>query len=249
MNVLDRFRLEGKVALVTGGSGLVGRQVVEALVEAGAKVLTASRNPSTGEHSGITTFQFDQGDAKSIDHLAEQVIRHAGAVDILVNNAVLRPMKDWDDPAEDFAASMRVNATGLFLVLRAFGNHMAERERGSIINIGSIQGSVGPDYSLYEALGWGTPPDYFVHKGGMMQLTRFAAAKLGPRGVRVNCVSPGGVFNNQDATFVKRYNARTFLGRMAGATDLQGAIVFLASDASAYVTGANIPVDGGYTAK
>jgi NAD(P)-dependent dehydrogenase (short-subunit alcohol dehydrogenase family) len=249
MNVLDRFRLEGKVALVTGGSGLVGRQVVEALVEAGANVLTASRNATKGKHAGITTFQFDQGDAKSIDQLAEQVIRHARAVDILVNNAVFRPMKDWDDPAEDFAASMRVNATGLFLVLRAFGNHMAERGRGSIINIGSIQGSVGPDYSLYEGLDWGAPPDYFFHKGGMVQLTRFAAAKLGPRGVRVNCVSPGGFFNSQDATFVQRYNARTFLGRMAGATDLQGAIVFLASDASAYVTGANIPVDGGYTAK
>jgi len=245
MGVLEQFRLDGKTALVTGGSGLVGRQIVEALAGAGAKVLIASRNPAQVEQSGIATLQFDQGDAASIERLAEQ----AGAIDILVNNAVIRPMKEWDDPAEDFATSMRVNATGLFLVLRAFGNHMAERGRGSIINIGSIQGSVGPDYSLYEGLDWGTPPDYFFHKGGMMQLTRFAAAKLGPRGVRVNCLSPGGFFNDQNPTFVQRYNARTFLGRMAGATDLQGAIVFLASDASAYVTGVNLPVDGGYTAK
>jgi NAD(P)-dependent dehydrogenase (short-subunit alcohol dehydrogenase family) len=132
---------------------------------------------------------------------------------------------------------------------RTFGEHMAAHGRGSIINVGSIQGMVGPDFSLYEGLGSGSPPDYFFHKGGLLQLTRFAAAKLGPRGVRVNAISPGGFYDGQDERFVKRYNARTFLGRMADESDLKGVIVFLASDASTYVTGANVPVDGGYTAK
>jgi NAD(P)-dependent dehydrogenase (short-subunit alcohol dehydrogenase family) len=132
---------------------------------------------------------------------------------------------------------------------RAFGMHMAGNRRGSIVNIGSIKGMVGPDLTLYEGLDWGVPPDYFFHKGGMLQLTRYAAALLGPRGVRVNLLSPGGFYDGQDPRFVERYNARTFLGRMANESDLKGAIVFLASDASAYITGANLPVDAGYTAK
>ncbi|MEO5511787.1 MAG: SDR family oxidoreductase [Longimicrobiales bacterium] len=258
MNVLNQFQLNGRVALVTGGMGIVGRQIVEALAEAGARTLIASRDLAKQQVQAdefrragfdVTAFEFDQAKADSIAQLSARVIEYAGHVDILVNNAVLRPMKDWDGPAEDFAKSMEVNATGLFLMLRTFGRHMAERGLGSIINIGSIQGTVGPDYSLYEGLGWDTPPDYFFHKGGMVQLTRFAAARLGPSGVRVNCVSPGGFFNDQDPTFVMRYNARTFLGRMANENDLKGVIVFLASDASSYVTGTNIAVDGGYTAK
>ena len=181
--------------------------------------------------------------------LLAQVIEAAGRVDILVNNSVLRPMRDWSDPAAEFARSMEVNATGLFMMTRAFGDHMARQGGGSIINIGSMQGSVGPDFTLYEGLPWNVPPDYFFHKAGLVQLTRYAAAKLGPHGVRVNAVSPGGFFNGQDPRFVERYHARTFLGRMANETDLKGAIVFLASDAAAYITGANLAIDGGYTCK
>lgn len=178
----------------------------------------------------------------------EQVFRDAGQIDILVNNAVLRPMADWSSPAANFAKSMEVNATGLFMMTRTFGEHMAKHGGGSIINIGSIQGNVGPDFSLYEGLNWETPPDYFFHKGGMLNFSRFAAAKLGPGKVRVNVISPGGFFADQDAKFVERYVARTLLGRMANSSDLQGAVIFLASDASAYITGANLFVDGGYTA-
>jgi len=191
----------------------------------------------------------DQSREESVQALLDEVVKRAGGVNVLVNNAVLRPMKDWADPAAAFAESMAVNATGVFTMSRSFGDFMAAHGGGSIVNVGSIQGMVGADFSLYEGLGWGVPPDYFFHKGGMINLTRFVAAKLGPRGVRCNCVSPGGFFNNQDAGFVERYNARTFLGRMANESDLKGAIVFLASDASAYVTGVNIPIDGGYTAK
>jgi NAD(P)-dependent dehydrogenase (short-subunit alcohol dehydrogenase family) len=256
--VLETFNLAGKVAVMTGGAGLYGRQVAEALAEAGARTFMASRNQeklqaqaATFRQAGldVTALELDQGCEESIRRLLDQVIEVAGGVDILVNNSVLRPMADWSAPGADFAKSMQVNATGVFLMTRTFGEHMAERGGGSIINVGSIQGMVGPDFTLYEGLGWGTPPDYFFHKAGMLNLTRFAASKLGPRGVRVNTISPGGFFSGQDPRFVERYNKRTFLGRMAQESDLKGIIVFLASDASAYITGANIPVDAGYTSK
>ncbi len=258
MNVLDLFSLKGKVAVVTGGAGLYGRQIAEALAEAGAKTFMASRNLEKLEAQArqfraagldVQALRFDQGDETEAQRLLDAVLAAADHVEILINNAVARPMKDWSDTVAAWAESMRINATGLFAMTSVFGNHMAENAGGSIVNIGSIQGLVGPDFTLYEGLNWGTPPDYFFHKGGMLQLTRYTASKLGPRGVRCNMVSPGGFFNDQDPRFVARYNQRTFLGRMAGNADLKGAIVFLASDASAYVTGANLMVDGGYTAK
>lgn len=258
MNVMEQFSLKGRVAIVTGGAGLYGRQIAEALAEAGARTFMASRGIEKLEEQAkafrragldVTALQLDQSKEESVRALLARVCELAGGVDVLVNNAVLRPMADWSSSAADFQKSMEVNATGLFIMLHTFGEHMAGRSRGSIVNIGSIQGLVGPDYSLYEGLGWGSPPDYFFHKGGMVNLTRYAASRLGPRGVRVNTLTPGGFFNNQDERFIQRYNARTFLGRMAGNEDMKGAIVFLASDASAYVTGADLVVDGGYTAK
>jgi len=258
MQALERFELKGRTAVVTGAAGLVGRQITRALAEAGARVFIASRSLAklraealTWRERGanVTPLRYDQSQETSVPALLRQVLRRAGRVDVLVNNAVERPMADWSSPVRTFARSMAVNATGLFNMTRVFGDAMAERGGGSIINVGSIQGVVGPDFTLYEGLEWGTPPDYFFHKGGMVMLTRYAAAKLGPHGVRVNCVIPGGFFNRQDPAFVRRYCARTFLGRMASESDLIGAIVFLASDASAYVTGTTLAVDGGYTAK
>ena len=159
--------------------------------------------------------------------------------------------KGYLDDASAFAESMRVNATGLFTITRAFGDVMAEQGGGSIINIGSIQGMIGPDPTIYRGTtmsGW--YPDYFFHKGAIINFTRFIASYYGARGVRCNCLSPGG-FRTDDhpEPFVRQYSDRTFLGRLANATDLMGVIVFLGSDASVYITGTNIPVDGGYTAK
>jgi NAD(P)-dependent dehydrogenase (short-subunit alcohol dehydrogenase family) len=256
--VQELFDLSGRVAVVTGGSGLFGRQIAEALAEAGARTIMASRNIEKLRAQAdlfrqrglkVEILQYDQASEESIKGLLKQVLDTAGKVDVLVNNSVLRTMKGWDDPRPNFAQSMEINGTGLFLMIRTFGDQMATQGRGSIINIGSIQGVVGPDFSLYEGLNWGAPADYFFHKGGLLQLTRYAASVLGPRGVRVNALSPGGFFTNQEESFVTRYNARTFLGRMANETDIKGGVVFLASDASAYVTGANIMVDGGYTCK
>lgn len=259
MNVMDMFSLKGKVAVITGGAGLYGRQIVEACAEAGATTIMASRDlerlkatAAEFEKKGlkITPCALDQGSEDSIRQLRKQVLDAHGKVDILINNAVLRPMKPNIFDPEGFRKSMEVNATGLYMITALFAEPMTERRSGSIINVGSIQGNVGVDPTLYEGLNIsGFYPDYFFHKGGMVNFTRYFASALGKHNVRMNCIAPGGFFSNQPEEFVKRYSARTFLGRMANDEDLKGVIVFLASDASAYITGANIPVDAGYTAK
>ena len=260
MGVLDLFNLEGKVAVVTGGSGLYGRQITRALAEAGAKVYTASRNLDSNveyaklmqeEGLNVVGESFDQSDEKSILDLLNRIIAVDGKVYFLVNNSVLRSMKGYNDDIASFEKSMDVNATGIFAMCRAFGDHMAENGSGSIINIGSYMGILGPDDTLYNSVGFSgfSAPDYFFHKGGMTNLTRFMASYYGPKNVRCNVIQPGGFFNNQHPHFVERYNDRTFLKRMANDTDLMGIVLFLASNASAYITGTVIPVDGGYTAK
>ncbi|WP_135553879.1 SDR family NAD(P)-dependent oxidoreductase [Paenibacillus cymbidii] len=260
MNALASFSLQGKVAVVTGGSGLYGKQIVQALSDAGATTYFTARDQEKlagleqdFAAAGVTAagLQLQQDSEESIVALKDEVIRRSGRVDVLVNNAVARTMSGWNDDAAKFDESMRINATGLFLMTRAFGDVMAEQGSGSIIQIGSIQGMIGPDGTLYEGLGFhGFVPDYFFHKGGMVNFTRFAASYYGPKGVRCNCISPGGIASYRTPEeFIKRYSSKTLLGRMANDTDLMGSIVFLASDASLYVTGVNLPVDGGYTAK
>lgn len=257
--LLPSFSLHGKVVLLTGGAGLYGRSLASALAEAGATLVLAARDgaklqavAAEENMKGAQVFaeSFDQGDEASIVALQERIQQRFGPLHGLVNNAVLRPMKGAGGDTAQFAESMRVNATGLMLMHRHFGAAMAEAGRGSIVNIGSIQGMIGPSYELYTGTAMGDmPPDYFFHKGGMLNLTRFYAALFGPRSVRVNCLSPGGFFNNQPEAFVRRYAEHTMLGRMADDTDLGGPVIFLLADASRYITGANLPVDGGYTAK
>jgi len=262
MNVMDMFSLEGKVAVVTGGAGLYGRQITAALAEAGAGTFIAARTLGAleevaAEHRRhgrkVWALSYDQGDEASILALRDEIVRRTGRVDVLVNNAVARTTTNgWYSSAEEFDASMHINATGLFLITRAFGEVMKKQRSGSIINIGSIMGMVGIENANYRGtdMGRNPSPDYFFHKGGMINFTRYAASVLGRDNIRVNCVSPGGLRSpNHLPAFVRNYSARTQLGRLANETDLKGVIVLLASDASAYITGANIPVDGGYTAK
>ena len=161
-------------------------------------------------------------------------------------------MRRFDDELAAWEASMAVNATGFFAAARVFGDAMAARGGGSIVNIASIQGMIGPNFWLYEGTSMTAAPDYFFHKGGMINFTKYLAAHYGPRSVRANVVSPGGIYNPekpQAPEFLERYGKMTLLGRMAQAREISGAVVFLLSDASTYVTGANLPVDGGYTAK
>lgn len=257
--ILDRFSLKGKVVLLTGGGGFYGRGLTAGLAAAGATLVIASRNRKVsldvvGEEVGkgctVEAEVYDQGDESSIQALCERIIDRHGRIDGLVNNAVSRPMTSSSGPAAEFAESMRINATGIYLMHRFIGGAMAGQKSGSIVNIGSIQGMIGPHYSLYDGLNMAAPPpDYFFHKGGIINLSRFYAGFFGRANVRVNCVSPGGIFVAQPAEFVSRYAEQTMLGRMAGTEDLAGAVIFLLCDASAYITGVNLPVDGGYTAK
>ncbi len=259
MNILGSFSLDNKIALVTGGAGLYGRQIVKAVAEAGARTYIASRNLEAlellaSEHRAlghdVRALRMDQADEASIFAARDSILRESGKPHILINNAVARPVKKgYFDDATAINESMRVNGTGLILVTRTMGEEMADG--GSIINIGSMMGLVGVEplnYKGTDMSGW--YPDYFFLKGGMANLTRFLASYYGPRAIRVNCIHPGGLLmETHPKPFVQNYSERTCLGRMANDTDLMGIVVFLASDASVYLTGTNIPVDGGYTAK
>ncbi len=259
MNALERFSLQDKVILLTGGAGLYGRGLAASLAEAGATLIIAARDVDKLEAVAaeerarghrVEAETLDQGEESSVQALHDRLLARHGRIDGLVNNAVARPMKGAHGTVAQWEESMRVNATGVMLMHRLFGRAMAESGSGSIVNIGSIQGMIGPSYELYEGTAMGDmPPDYFFHKGGMVNLTRFYAALYGPSSVRVNCLAPGGFFNQQPEPFLQRYCEHTMLGRMADPTDLGGAVIFLLSDASRYITGVNLPVDGGYTAK
>ena len=254
MNVQDLLGLKDKVILISGGAGFYGSKMMEGLLEAGGTVITASPFPENAR-KGVDEFkakgmdahvkQVDQTDHESIMKLKDEIHREFGRLDSFINNAVARPMKKYIDPLESWKASMDVNASGMFDILREMADLMAQGQGGTIVNIGSMQGMFGPDFSLYEGTDMDSPPDYHFHKGGMISLTKYLARKLGPKNIRVNCVSPGGLYTGQDEKFVEKYNMKVPLGRMAGHDDIKGVIVFLASQASSYITGENILMDGG----
>jgi len=255
MHVKELLSLKGKVILVTGGAGLYGRCIVEGLAEASGTVITASRNLEAGQKLAhefkangldVNTMLVDQADHDSVMKLKKQIHEEFGRLDVFVNNAVTRPMKGYNEPMEHFAESMRVNATGMMGILREMADLMAETMGGSVINISSMMGMFGPDLSNYQGTDMGDlPPDYFFHRAGMINITRFLARTLADKNIRVNCISPGGLFNNQAQQFVENYSKKVPVGRMANNDDIKGIAVLLASDASAYINGENILMDGG----
>ena len=255
MNVKDLLSLKDKIILVSGGAGLYGKCIVEGLAEADGTVIIASRNieqvQKTTDHfrkSGMDVYamQVDQGDHLSVMALKEEIVKKFGKLDVFVNNAVSRPMKGYDDSMESFSESMRVNATGMMDILRKMCDLIGENGGGSVINISSMMGMFGPDLSNYEGTNMGTPPpDYFFHNAGVINLTRYLARVLADKNIRVNCVSPGGFFNNQPQRFLENYCKKVPLKRMANQDDIKGLMVLLASEAGAYINGENILMDGG----
>ncbi|MFI4910279.1 MAG: SDR family oxidoreductase [Sedimentisphaeraceae bacterium JB056] len=254
MDIKKLFSLEDKVVLVTGGAGLYGKFIFQALAEAGTIAITASRTLDAGEElalslreRGLKAYAMvaDQADHASIMELKEKIKSEFGRLDVFVNNAVARPMRKYTDPLDAWAKSMDINATGMFDILREMTDLMAQSGGGTVVNIGSMQGVYGADFSLYEGTDMDSPPDYHFHKGGMVSLTKYLARKLAPQNIRVNCISPGGLFTGQPEAFVEKYSKKVPLGRMASDDDLKGVVVFFASEASAYITGENLVMDGG----
>ena len=257
--------LRGRVAVVTGGAGHIGSAIGEALAECGAAIVVVDRTADPCKETaarisaghGVQTMPLvlDLADPTAPAALPAEVLRRFGRLDILVNCAAFvgtSKLPGWTVPfaeqsGQSWRACLEVNLTAPFLLTQSCAPALAGSGHGSVINIASTYGVVGPDMRLYEGTTMGNPAAYGASKGGLLQLTRWLATVLAPR-VRVNAITPGGVARNQPAPFTERYLQRTPLARMAVEEDFKGAAVYLASDLSAYVTGHNLVVDGGWTA-
>lgn len=269
--IFSLFDLTERVALVTGGAGLLGEQFCRTLAAAGAAVAVVDLNAQGAEkvaeairaHGGrAAAYAVDITDPEAVRSAVEDIVTRWGRLDILVNSAALDPKVSAegrvqaagafeDFPLDTWRQALEVNLTGMFLVSQAAVRPMKAQGKGSIINLCSTYGLVGPDQRIYQKPG--QPPQYkpvyyTVTKAAVLGFTRYLATYYAGTQIRVNALTPGGVYNEQDEEFVRRYSARTVLGRMARKDEMNGALLFLASDASSYMTGANLVVDGGWTA-
>lgn len=253
-------RLDGRVALVTGGEGHIGSAICDALEEWGATVVSADKAPERGERRSDSATDrlyrsVDLANPDAAAGLVEDVLGETQRLDILVHSAAFVGTTDrpgWNVPfseqsPEIWDEALRVNLTAAFALAQAARPALSESGRGSVVLVSSIYGMVGPDLRLYDGTAMNNIAAYAASKGGVLQLTRYLATVLAPA-VRVNALTPGGVWRGQPDTFVERYVERTPMGRMASEEDLKGAAAYLASDLSAYVTGQNLVVDGGWTA-
>ncbi len=250
------FSCKDKVALVTGGLGLIGKEIVRGLNDFGASVCVADINEhQMGELENRAAVNYQHLDITSDDSIRqalETIIKQFKKIDILVNCAYPRT-GDWGAICEDVSFDswkMNVNSHlgGYFLSCQKVAEQMKLQGGGSIINLASIYGVAAPDFSIYEGSTMTMPVAYSAIKGGIIALSKYLATYYAKDNIRVNCVSPGGIFDKQADNFVEKYLAKTPLGRMGTPKDMVGAVLYLASDASLYVTGQNLIVDGGWTA-
>jgi 2-deoxy-D-gluconate 3-dehydrogenase len=270
-DIFDKFKLDGQTAVVTGGAGLLGKEFCRTLAQAGAAVVVADLNEAATQkvagdlvQSGYKALacRVDVTNPESTRAMAEAAVAAFGRLDILVCSAAMDPKFDpqnqsaqsrnafEDYPLSAWQQALDVNLTGMFLSAQAAVKPMLAQDHGVIINICSTYGLVGPDQRLYERPGQPQqykPVFYSVTKAGVLGLTRYLATYYAGKNIRVNALTPGGIYNDHDETFTRNYSYRTVMGRMAKKDEMNGAILFLASDASSYMTGNNVVVDGGWT--
>ena len=266
MNVIDNiFSLSGKTAIVTGAAGQLGGEYVRALLGAGANVAALDIRPDNSkgnlkeiDSERLQLITVDITRRASIESALEKVLTHLGTPSVLINNAAIDAPPNASEqetgpfetyPESSWDVMMNVNLKGVFLCCQVIGGHMARTGGGSIINISSIYGMVSPDQRIYEYKDkpFFKPVTYSVTKSGILNLSRYLATYWAKNNVRVNTLTLGGVFNNQDNVFLENYTDKVPLGRMAKQNEYNGAILYLASGASSYMTGANIIIDGGYS--
>lgn len=243
-------RLTNKVIVVTGGSGLIGSAILKYLIQEGAIAINAEINAENDLSN--REFSCDITKDESVQQLIENVLMKYDRIDGWVNNAYPRT-SDWGNrfeeiPAESWKINVDYQLNSLFMCCQQVLKVMKQQRAGSIVNISSIYGVVGPDFTVYEGTEITMPAAYSAIKGGIINFSRYLAAYFGPYGIRVNCVSPGGIFNDQDPRFVKQYEAKVPLKRMGLPSDISPAVGFLLSDEASYITGHNMMVDGGWTA-
>lgn len=241
--------LKDKIIIVTGGSGLLGKEIVADIHRKGGNVINADIKVETDLQTGI--LQIDITDDQSIQYGIELIAKEFGRIDGLVNNAYPRT-KDWGTKFEDIEpGSWRINVdmqlNSYFVCCQKVLKIMAVQEYGAIVNIASIYGVVGNDFTLYEEFGGTSPAAYSAIKGGLINFTRYLASYYGPKGIRINCVSPGGIFDYQHPSFVARYEAKVPMRRLGNPEDIAPVVSFLLSDEASYITGQNLIVDGGWT--
>jgi NAD(P)-dependent dehydrogenase (short-subunit alcohol dehydrogenase family) len=257
------FELNGKVVMITGGAGILGSRMSQALVGQGATLAIVDRNGPKASELASTLGERAQGfgcdvtDRTALMQLGRRIEDELGPIEVLVNNIATKSQSFFEPfetfPLDDWNEVMNVNTTAVMQTCQVIGGAMARRGKGSVISTLSIYGITGCDQriyqgSMYEGRPINTPAVYAASKAALLGLTRYLATYWGHRGVRVNAITPGGVFSGQNDEFVSRYSARVPLGRMAHLDEMSGAVVFLASDESSYVNGHNLVVDGGLTA-
>jgi NAD(P)-dependent dehydrogenase (short-subunit alcohol dehydrogenase family) len=261
----DLFSLKGKVAIVTGAAGQLGGEYVLTLLDAGASVAALDidlNNPKSRlkkfRSRKVLPVEADITDRESIKLALEKVLSRYGKPDILINNAAIDAPPNFDEhetgPFEEYPESswqtmVDVNLKGMLICCQVIGGHMADSGGGSIINISSIYGMLSPDQRIYEykAEAFFKPVAYGVTKAGAINLTKYLATYWAKKNIRVNALTLGGVFNSQDKKFLKNYGNKVPMGRMANQDEYNGAILFLASEASSYMTGSNLIIDGGFS--
>ena len=254
MNYKDLFSCRGKVAVVVGGAGLIGSEIVRGMNDFGAKVYIADINKKAVKRikiKGVKSIYLDIASEDSIRKVLREIYNESKKIDVLINCAYPRT-SDWslkleDVPFDSWKDNVNNHLGGYFLCSKVAADLMKKKAKGIIINFASIYGVVAPDFSIYKGTKMTMPIAYSAIKGGIITFSKYLATYYAKYNIRVNVISPGGVFNGQDSAFLKKYAIKTPLNRMADPKDIVGAVIFLSSDASSYITGQNLIVDGGWS--